>query len=168
MTSGFTPSSSNQIASGLTTTSFANTGLAPATTYYYKVAAADADGSSLASSKASAITQSSSSGGFACHIVYNNVNQWSTGFQAAITIQNTGTVGIAKWTLKWTFPGTQQVTSLWNGSYTQSGDALTVNNLSYNGTIPAGGSYNGVGFTASFTGTNAAPTSFTVNGTVCH
>src|SRR5437660_1232940 len=63
-TSGFTPSSSNQIASGLTTTSFANTGLAAATTYYYKVEAVDATGPSPASTQASATTQQSSSGGF--------------------------------------------------------------------------------------------------------
>jgi len=165
-TSGFTPSSSNQIASGLFTPSFANTGLLPATKYYYKVKAVDAVGSSPASNQASATTQSNS-GGFACHVVYTNVNQWNTGFQAAITIQNTGTVGITSWTLKWTFPNNQQITGLWNGSYTQSGQAATVKNLSYNGSIPAGGSYDGVGFTANYSGTNAVPTSFSVNGVVC-
>ncbi|MGA9669420.1 MAG: fibronectin type III domain-containing protein [Terracidiphilus sp.] len=40
-TSGFTPSSSNLVASGLTSPSFADTGLAAATTYYCKVVAAD-------------------------------------------------------------------------------------------------------------------------------
>lgn len=165
-TSGFTPASGNQMANGLTTTSFSNTGLAPATTYYYKVEAVDSLGSSPASNPASATTQSSSSG-FACHVFYNNVNQWNTGFQAAITIQNTGAVDITSWTLQWTFPGNQQITGLWNGSYTQSGETVIVNNLSYNGTIPAGGSYDGVGFTANFGGTNAPPASFSVNGTVC-
>ncbi len=166
-TSGFTPSSSNQIASGLITAPFANTGLAAATTYYYKVEALDAAGSSAASSQAAATTQSPTSGGFACHVVYSNVNQWNSGFQVSITIQNTGTAAIANWTLKWTFPGNQQISGLWNGSYTQSGTAVTVNNLSYNGTIPAGGNYNGLGFTANYNGTNAAPASFSVNGTVC-
>jgi endoglucanase len=165
-TSGFTPSSSNQIASGLPTPSFANTGLLAATKYHYKVEAVDAVGSSSASNQASATTQSNS-GGFACHVVYTNVNQWNSGFQAAITIQNTGTVGITSWTLKWTFPNSQQITGLWNGSYTQSGQAVTVNNLSYNGNIPAGGSYGGMGFTANYSGTNGVPTSFSVNGVVC-
>src|SRR5262249_14807321 len=45
-TSGFTPSSSNQIANGLAATSFSDSGLAAATTYYYKVKATDAAGSS--------------------------------------------------------------------------------------------------------------------------
>jgi endoglucanase len=167
-TSGFTPSSSNQIVSGLTTTSFANTGLAAATTYYYRVEAVDAAGPSPASTQASATTQESSSGGFACHVAYTIVNQWSTGFQAATIIENTGTVGITSWTLKWMFPGNQQITNLWNGSYSQSSANVMANNLSYNGTIPPGGKYNGVGFTANFSGTNAPPVSFSVNGTICH
>jgi endoglucanase len=165
--SGFTPSLSNQIASELTTTSFANTGLAAATTYYYKVEAVDAAGPSPASTQASATTQQSSSGGFACHVAYTVVNQWNTGFQAAIAIQNTGTVGIPSWTLQWTFPGNQQITNLWNGSYSQSNANVMVKNLSYDGTIPAGGKYNGLGFTANFSGTNVPPASFSVNGVIC-
>ncbi len=165
-TSGFTPSASNQVASGLTSPSFANTGLLAATTYYYKVEAEDAAGSSATSNQANATTQSNSSG-FACHVTYTNVNQWNTGFQAAITIQNTGTVGISSWTLKWIFPGNQQIAGLWNGSYVQNGQSVTVNNLNYNGSIAAGGSYNGLGFTANYSGTNSPPASFSVNGLVC-
>ncbi len=84
-----------------------------------------------------------------------------------ITIGNTGAVGLTEWTLQWNFPGDQQIAGLWNGSYSQSGSAVTVNSLSYNGTIPPGGSYNGVGFTANFSGANAPPASFSVNGSVC-
>src|SRR5579859_4936054 len=62
-TSGFTPSSSNQIASGLTSTSFSNTGLAASTTYFYVVEAVDSAGSSGPSNQASATT---SSGGGVC------------------------------------------------------------------------------------------------------
>ncbi len=62
-TSGFTPSSSNQIATGVTTTSYSNTSLTASTTYYYKVEASDSFGASAASAQASATTQSGSSGG---------------------------------------------------------------------------------------------------------
>jgi len=55
-TSGFTPSSSNQIASGLTATSFSDTGLAASTTYFYLTEGVDAVGSSAASNQASATT----------------------------------------------------------------------------------------------------------------
>ncbi len=56
-TSGFTPSSSNQIASGITGTAFSNTGLACNTTYFYLGEAADAGGSSAPTNQASATTQ---------------------------------------------------------------------------------------------------------------
>jgi len=58
--SGFTPSSSNLIASGVTGTTYTNTGLAASTTYYYKIEAVDTDGSSPASAQASATTQAAS------------------------------------------------------------------------------------------------------------
>jgi beta-galactosidase len=52
----FTPSASNQVASDLTETSFTDTGLAPATTYYYYVEATDGDGASVASAQSYAVT----------------------------------------------------------------------------------------------------------------
>ena len=167
-TSGFTPSSSNQIATVTSGTTFSDTGLTASTTYYYKVEAVDAAGSSAASAQASATT-SASTGGFACHIAYSITNQWPGGFQAAITINNTGTTGITNWTLTWTFANAQTITQLWNGTETQSGANVTVTNLSYNGTIAAGGNYNGMGFTGTWNNTtNAVPASFAVNGTTCN
>jgi len=59
-TSGFTASSSNLIASGVTGTSYSNTGLTASTTYYYIVEALDAEGSSPASAQALATTQAAS------------------------------------------------------------------------------------------------------------
>ncbi len=59
-TSGFTPGSGNLVASGVTGTTYSNTGLAASTTYYYLVEAVDADGSSGPSNQASAMTQSGS------------------------------------------------------------------------------------------------------------
>jgi FtsP/CotA-like multicopper oxidase with cupredoxin domain/fibronectin type 3 domain-containing protein len=55
-TNGFTPSSSNQVASGVTTASFVDSGLTASTTYYYLVEAVDAGGASAASNQASATT----------------------------------------------------------------------------------------------------------------
>ena len=55
-TSGFTPSPSNLIASGITSASYADTGLPDLTTYYFKVEAVDVDGTSAASSQATAST----------------------------------------------------------------------------------------------------------------
>jgi hypothetical protein len=55
-TSGFTPSSANLIAVGVTQTTYADTSAAAATTYYYVVEAANDAGTSAGSSQATAIT----------------------------------------------------------------------------------------------------------------
>jgi glucuronoarabinoxylan endo-1,4-beta-xylanase len=167
-TSGFTPSSSNQIASGLTATNYSDSGLAASTTYYYKIEAVDGAGASSPSAQASATTQSGGGSGFACHVAYSITNQWQGGFSASTNIENTGMTNISSWTLTWSFANGQTITQLWNGSETQSGANVTVNNLSYNGSIPAGGSYNGMGFNGSWNNTtNSVPSSFAVNGTTC-
>lgn len=56
-TSGFTPSSSNQVASGVRTTTYSDTGLTASTTYFYLVEATNSGGTSGASNQASATTQ---------------------------------------------------------------------------------------------------------------
>jgi hypothetical protein len=55
--SGFSPSNSNQIASGVTDTAFANTSLACNTAYFYLVEATNVGGASAPSNQASATTQ---------------------------------------------------------------------------------------------------------------
>jgi hypothetical protein len=106
--------------------------------------------------------------GFACHVIYSITSQWQSGFGTSITIENTGTTAITNWTLTFAFANGQKVTQVWNGNESQSGANVTVTNMSYNGSIPTGGSYNGMGFNGSWNNiTNAAPTSFTINGTVC-
>jgi malectin (di-glucose binding ER protein) len=55
-TSGFTPSSSNQIASGVTSTIFDDTTALCNTTYHYAVEALDSDGASAGSTQVSATT----------------------------------------------------------------------------------------------------------------
>jgi fibronectin type 3 domain-containing protein len=57
---GTTANPTTQIASGLTSTSYSNTGLSPSTTYYYTVKAVDTDGSSAASTQASTETPAAS------------------------------------------------------------------------------------------------------------
>jgi hypothetical protein len=105
----------------------------------------------------------------ACHIGYSITSQWTGGFEGALTINNTGATALSSWVLTWTFANGQTITQLWNGVETQSGANVTVKNESYNGSIPPGGSYNGVGFDATWNNlTNAPPASFALNGTVCN
>jgi hypothetical protein len=101
----------------------------------------------------------------ACHVTYTP-NQWQGGFTANVTINNTGTAAITSWTLTFTFPGDQKITSAWNGIESQSGENVTIANEPYNGTIAAGSSTT-LGFQGTWTNSDASPTSFSVNGSAC-
>jgi cellulase/cellobiase CelA1 len=81
-------------------------------------------------------------------------------------LTNTGTTPISPWTLVWTFPGDQQITSLWNASYVQSGEQVTATAESYNSTIAPSGSVT-VGFTGTYKNSDGPPASFMVNGSTC-
>jgi hypothetical protein len=101
-----------------------------------------------------------------CPVTYSVANSWSGGFQAGFTIKNSGTTAINGWTVTFTFPGNQQITQLWGGNVTSQGETITVTNLSWDGSIPPGGTMNSVGFTANGAAT-PAPTAFLLNGVAC-
>jgi cellulose 1,4-beta-cellobiosidase len=163
-TANFTPSAATLVQNGLTTTSRAITGLTASTAYFFAVIADDTAGSS-APTRATATTPGGGGGTGTCHVGFNVTNSWPGGFQVALSIQNTGTTAVNGWTLTWVFPGAQAVTQLWNGTATQTGTAVSVASMSYNGSIAAGASYNDAGFTGS--GTPGVPTSFAINGVPC-
>jgi hypothetical protein len=100
-----------------------------------------------------------------CQATYTISSQWSDGFTANVSVTNLGSP-VTAWTAGWTFPGNQQVTQLWDGTATQSGQSVTVENLSYNGSVPTGTAVS-FGFNGSYSTTNAAPSQLTFNGTVC-
>ncbi|RAJ46897.1 endoglucanase [Kitasatospora sp. SolWspMP-SS2h] len=104
-------------------------------------------------------------GNASCSIAYR-ANSWAGGFTADVTVKNTGSAAISGWTLRWTFPGDQKVTSAWNAKVTQSGAAVTATDLGYNGTLAAGAS-TGFGLQATYGSNNTTPTAFTLNGTAC-
>jgi hypothetical protein len=104
--------------------------------------------------------------GGACHVAYTTNSQWPGGFTAQVVITNTSTTAISSWSLTWTFPGDQKVTSNFNGGFSQSVETVTLTNASYNGSIAPGGSIT-AGFQGTWTTSDAAPTSFTLNGATC-
>ncbi len=126
-------------------------------------------GTLAASTPLSLTVKAVKTGGAACHVGYAVSNRWQGGFSGNLSIGNTGTTALSNWTLTWTFADGQTVTQLWNGNATQSGSRVTVTSLGYNGSLPAGSTYTGVGFNGSWNNaTNAVPTSFALNGTVCN
>jgi cellulose 1,4-beta-cellobiosidase len=86
-----------------------------------------------------------------------NNSDWGTGFTGAVTIANSGSSAFTKWTVTWTWGGTQAITSSWNVNITSSGKAVTATSQAYNGSLGVGGSTS-FGFQASYSGSNAAPT----------
>jgi len=65
---------------------------------------------------------------------------WGSGYQAEVTVRNTGGTASAGWTVSFTFAGTQRVASSWNAVPTQTGARVTAVNQPYNAVIPAAGS----------------------------
>jgi chitodextrinase len=146
-------------------TSFTDTGLSASTQYSYTVRARDAAGNlSAATGPVSATTAGGGGGGTpSCSATLRVDNQWSTGFTATVTVTNTGTVPIQSWRVSWTWPGSQQITSLWNGNLTQSGSSESVTNMSYNGGLAPGGSTS-FGFQGNGSA-NGVPTGLTCTAT---
>ncbi|MFJ3891994.1 glycoside hydrolase family 6 protein [Streptomyces sp. NPDC090083] len=101
-----------------------------------------------------------------CSVDYKVQNQWDTGFTAAVTITNNGAAK-SSWAAKWSYAGNQKVTSGWNAKISQSGTAVTAANETYNGSLATGSSVS-FGFNASYSGTNALPTTFTLDGVTCN
>ncbi|WP_369228314.1 glycoside hydrolase family 48 protein [Streptomyces sp. R39] len=100
-----------------------------------------------------------------CSVDYKT-NDWGTGFTADLTITNRGTDAINGWTLTYAYSGNQKLSNGWNGTWSQSGASVTVQNASFNGTIAAGAAVS-TGAQFSYTGSNVAPTAFAINGTTC-
>ncbi|MEY9871605.1 endoglucanase [Streptacidiphilus sp. MAP12-33] len=102
----------------------------------------------------------------ACGVSYAVSNDWGTGFTAAITVTDTGTAPLTSWTLGYSYSGNQTLQSGWNGTWSQSGQAVTVTAPSWATTIASGASYT-TDANFGYSGTNAAPTAFTLNGIAC-
>ncbi len=100
-----------------------------------------------------------------CRVDYS-VNAWNTGLTAAITITNTGTAPVSNWSLAFTLPGGQTITSGWNATFSPSSGQVTARPMSYNPTIAPSASV-GIGLQATHTGNAAEPMSFTLNGNPC-
>ncbi len=101
--------------------------------------------------------------GGGCKVKYTK-NEWQGGFTADVTV--TPSSAVNNWTVGFNFPNGQKITSGWNATVTQNGSSVTAKNLSYNGSVGAGGSIS-FGFQGTWSGSNGNPTGFTLNGTAC-
>jgi cellulose 1,4-beta-cellobiosidase len=108
----------------------------------------------------------SASAAAGCRVSYS-ANQWSTGFTGNITVTNLGDPISGGWNLTWTWPGNQQITQGWSATITQSGANVTAANPGWASSLATNATAN-FGFNANYSGTNTAPASFSLNGTVCN
>ncbi|WP_328751677.1 cellulose binding domain-containing protein [Streptomyces sp. NBC_00285] len=102
----------------------------------------------------------------ACSVEYSVTSQWGSGFQGSVKITN-NMAAVSSWSLAFDFTGGQKLTQGWNAKWSQSGTTITAASESYNGSLGSGASVS-AGFIASSSGSNAVPTSFKLNGTVCN
>ncbi|MFF7534309.1 glycoside hydrolase family 3 N-terminal domain-containing protein [Streptomyces bobili] len=82
----------------------------------------------------------------ACTAQFRTVASWSGGYQAEVTVKNTGTGPLTGWNAAWDLGGST-VSSLWNGSLTVSAGRATVHNAAHNGALSPGATTS-FGFTA--------------------
>ncbi|MET8231162.1 cellulose binding domain-containing protein [Micromonospora sp. NPDC005298] len=101
-----------------------------------------------------------------CRVTYRNQSEWPGGFVAAVTVQNTGTAPIDGWTVTFSFPGDQQVTSGWNATVGQTGAVVTARNVDWNRVLAPDGSAT-FGIQGRWSVSDTPPTGFSLNGAAC-
>ncbi|MFI0817106.1 cellulose binding domain-containing protein [Streptomyces sp. NPDC021098] len=99
-----------------------------------------------------------------CTARYNLVTEWPDGFKAEVTL--TSRSALDSWRVSWDFPGSQRVTQMWNGEFTQRGATVTTTPADYNQRVDADKPFS-VGFLGTWDGSNSPPRAFTLNGERC-
>jgi endo-1,4-beta-xylanase len=82
-----------------------------------------------------------------CTAAYRLVNSWPGGFQAEVTVGNSGATTITSWTVTLGLASGQSINNLWSGVNTGTTGTIPVRNANYNGTV-AGGATTTFGFVA--------------------
>jgi Cellulose binding domain/Fibronectin type III domain len=157
---------SSTLAGTTTTTSFSLSGLTIGDSYTYNVVAVDSHGNpSLPSPPVTFTVPPPANSTCAVHYAINS--SWGGGFNAAITMTNNGSTAINPWQLTFTLPAGEAVQGGWDGTWSQSGQQVTVSAASWNSTIAANGGTVSIGYNGTDTGQDTAPTALYINGTVC-
>jgi len=132
----------------------------------YRVALVAAAAAGLLVTGALAAVTAASAASSGCSATYAVASQWQGGFQGGVSFTNLGDP-LSTWKLEFTFPtATQSVTQGWGATWSQAGTRVTATNMSWNGPVTTGGAVS-VGFIGAWSGSNPAPTAFSVNGVTC-
>jgi hypothetical protein len=160
-------SSGSTLAATTTGTTTTLTGLTIGSSYTYNVVAVDTQGNASLPSPPVTFTVPPPSGA-SCAVHYSLAGSWPGGFQGGVTITNKSTSAVNGWTLTWTWPSAgEQITSMWNASYTQTGANVSTTNAGYDASIGANGGTVTFGFLGNDSGTTPSPAAFYLNGAIC-
>ncbi|MGX7828313.1 glycosyl hydrolase family 18 protein [Actinokineospora sp. 24-640] len=93
---------------------------------------------------------------------FQKTQDWGSGWEGKYTIRNAGDTALTSWRVEFTL-ASGAISSSWDAQRSQSGTRYTFTNLSWNASVPPGGSVS-FGFNASG---SASPTNCTLNGAPC-
>ncbi len=92
-------------------------------------------------------------------------SDWGTGWEGKYTVANNSGGSLATWTVEFDLAAGHTISSLWDGSYTVSGQHVTVKNT-WNGNVGNGASVS-FGFNVRYSGGYSAPANCKLNGASC-
>ncbi|MGH1553007.1 cellulose binding domain-containing protein, partial [Streptomyces sp. L7] len=92
---------------------------------------------------------------------------WGAGFEGGYTVTNKSTHTVTSWTITFTLPATEAVTSSWNGTVTHSGTQYTITSPAWEAPLAPGDSAPVVGMDFSYTGSVVPPSACLINNGPC-
>ena len=95
--------------------------------------------------------------------VYSTTSDWGNGYSGQYDISNSSSGTISDWKLSFDLPAGAKISSLWNATFTASGQHVTVTPANWDSTLTTG-QHAIVGFVVSGSG---APTGCAINGADC-
>ncbi|MFI5533496.1 cellulose binding domain-containing protein [Kitasatospora sp. NPDC051853] len=114
-----------------------------------------------------AVTFASSAGAASLGAVYSRTSTWDSGYTGQYLVTNPGSEAIDDWTLGFDLPAGARIDSLWNATFSASGQHVTVKAQAWNKRIEPGRTVE-VGFVVQGSGAaQAEPANCTVNDSPC-
>ncbi|WP_051367148.1 cellulose binding domain-containing protein [Hamadaea tsunoensis] len=110
-------------------------------------------------------TSPTGSAGTSCLATYHVDNSWGTGFNATVTLKNTGSTTFANWTLTFTAPSGVSLGNGWNGTWSFASPTFTVQAPGWATSLAPGATWS-----PAYTGngpSSPTPTGFKLNGVAC-
>jgi hypothetical protein len=98
---------------------------------------------------------------------YTQTQTWSGGFEGQYSIVNNTNATVNTWTMTFDLAAGESVTSLWNGTVSQTGNHYTVASPSWASPLAPGASADPVGFDVSTGATQTPPANCLINNQVC-